>query len=56
MYTVLIDDHVVDLPLSIMEEPVFFRVLAHFKFSVANVVLSILNAVARETNTFQRDT
>ena len=50
VYIVLIGDHVVDLPSSILEQHIFLRVLdiyplhntqkaLHFKFSVTNIVV-----------------
>ena len=61
----LIGDHVVDLPSSILEQHIFLRVLDIYPrhntqkaLPTSNSVLqilffSILNAISRETNTFQ---
>ena len=60
----LIGDHVVDLPSSILEQHIFFRVLDIYRLHntkkaspTSNSVLQIsffsnLNASSRETNTF----
>ena len=65
VYTVLIGDHVVDLPSSILEQHIVLRDLDIYPrhntqkaWPTSNSVLqisffSILNAFSRETNTFQ---